>query len=247
MYAGLTLVIVIPAHNEETRLGQVLSGLPSFVDKAIVVDDGSEDLTADIAGSWPDPRVVLVRHEQNRGVGAAIATGYRVACDAGLDVAVVMAGDGQMDPQDLPTLLAPLVRNEADYVKGNRMMWPGVAKVMPPERLFGNLALSWMTRVTSGYGQIMDAQCGYTALRLSWVNRLPLHELVPRYGYPNDLLAMLHTEGARLAQVPVRPIYFSRTSGLSPLRCVLPLAGILFRSGTRRILRERCSSTRAKP
>lgn len=247
MYSGLSVCVVIPAHNEQQRLPQVLAGLPGLVDRAFVIDDGSTDLTADIAAGWADPRVVLVRHPRNRGVGASISTGYALALDQGLDVAVVMAGDGQMDPTDLPALLEPIARDTADYVKGNRFMWPGVAGVMPLERLLGNLALSWMTRATSGYSHIMDSQCGYTALRVALLALLPLHELVPRYGYPNDLLAMLHTVGARVAQVPVRPVYFSRTSGLNPLRVVLPLAGILARSGAKRLVRERLGTHPADP
>lgn len=245
MYSGLSVCVVIPAHNEQQRLPQVLAGLPEAVDRAIVIDDGSTDSTAHIAASWEDPRVILIEHSQNRGVGASISTGYGLAFQEGFDVAVVMAGDGQMDPADLPTLLEPIARQTADYVKGNRFMWPGVARVMPLERLLGNLALSWMTRASSGYGHIMDSQCGYTALRVALLAALPLHELVPRYGYPNDLLAMLHTARARVAQVPVRPVYFSRTSGLSPLRVALPLAGILARSAARRLVRERLGA-RAK-
>lgn len=239
MLSGHSVCVVVPAHNEALRIAEVLKGLPHYVDRAVVVDDASDDGTSQKAAAVGDPRVEVLRNERNCGVGAAIAAGYRWAWEQRLDIAVVMAGDGQMDPEDLPKLLAPVVSGKADYVKGNRFLWPGVTGMMPPERLLGNLALSIMTRATSGYPDIMDAQCGYTALRLSLLERVKLDELFPRYGYPNDLLALLHTAGAKVAQVAVRPLYFSRTSGLKPLRMVVPLAGILLRSGVRRVVRER--------
>jgi len=238
MYRHLKVCAVVPAHNEAVRIASVVASMPPLIDHIVVVDDCSGDETAQQALSAGDPRTTLLQHKTNSGVGAAIRTGYLWAAEQGMDVAVVMAGDGQMDPEDLPSLLEPIAMGKADYVKGNRLVWPGVAEVMPPERLLGNLGLSLLTRATSGYTFIMDSQCGYTALLLSVLPRLNIHEMVPRYGYPNDLLALLHTAGARVEQVPVRPIYFSRTSGLRPFGSILPISKILARSALRRLSRE---------
>src|SRR5262249_7842112 len=139
-----------------------------------------------------NPDIHVVRHATNRGVGRAIATGYREALVAGLDVAVVMGGDGQMDPRDLPALLNPIAEGIADYVKGNRFLHPDVWREMPPARIAGNLVLSAATRITSGYRHVFDSQCGYTAIHRDALAKLDLDVLWARYGYPNDLLSRLH-------------------------------------------------------
>src|SRR5579871_1167228 len=146
--------------------------MPAFVDWAIVVDDGSSDGTAEAAragdrrgqGGRGRARVDVIAHPQNRGVGAALATGYARALELGADAVAVMAGDGQMDPADLPRLLVPIVDGSADYAKGNRLAWPGGWRQMPPVRLLGTLALSWVTQLATGYRGILDSQCGYTAV-----------------------------------------------------------------------------------
>jgi hypothetical protein len=170
--------------------------VPGFVDHVIVVDDGSRDATAAIAqrasrraaGRGGRPIEVIV-HPENRGVGAAIATGYARALALGADVTAVMAGDGQMDPADLPGLLAPIVDGTADYAKGNRFAWPGGWRQMPPVRMAGNLVLSWLTRLASGYRQLTDSQCGYTVASRRALLAIGPARMFARYGYPNDLLA----------------------------------------------------------
>src|SRR5690606_33425907 len=124
----------------------------------------------------------ILSHHRNRGVGAAIISGYRRTLALGLDVAAVMAGDGQMDPADLAGLLDPIADGSCDYAKGNRFLHRDVWSVMPPTRLFGNIALSLVTRLTSGYRHIFDSQCGYTAIHRSALERLDLDAVFPRYG-----------------------------------------------------------------
>src|SRR5690349_17239896 len=130
MFRALRVAVVVPAYNEHANIADTVGGIPDWVDAIIVVDDASRDDTA--AAVPTAPRVTIVRHDENRGVGAAIMTGYRRALAAGADVAVVMAGDGQMDPRDLPELLAPIADGRADYVKGNRFLHPSVWREMPP-------------------------------------------------------------------------------------------------------------------
>ena len=179
----------------------------------------------------------MLRHQANRGVGAAILTGYERALALGADVAAVMAGDGQMDPADLPRLLDPIAAGRADYVKGNRFVDGTVWRVMPPARVVGNVVLSLITRVTSGYWHLFDSQCGYTAASRAALEAVELEDLFPRYGYPNDLLARLGAAGMRVVDVPVRPIYGpSWRSGISIATVVHPISLVLARSLARRLL-----------
>lgn len=177
-----------------------------------VVDDGSDDGTDLAILAVVDPRIELLRHTTNRGVGAAIVSGYLRALDRGSDVLVVMAGDDQMHPDDLPSLLGPLVSGGADYVKGNRFVHHDQGD-MPRARRIGGKFLSFATRCATGLG-VSDSQCGYTALRASAAHRLPLSRLWPRFGYPNDLLGMLAARGMLVTDVPVRPVYADERSGI---------------------------------
>jgi len=238
MYRDHTIGVVIPAFNEERFLPRTLETMPGLVDRVAVVDDGSRDATARRVRATGDGRVVLIRHDRNQGVGGAIMTGYRALLDEGLDVLVVMAGDGQMDPADLPGLLGPVVAGEADYAKGNRLYHPDTPRVMPGWRLAGNVVLSLLTRLTSGYPGVVDSQCGYTAVRSAVLARLDLTLVYPRYGFPNDLMAHLHSAGARVAHVEVRPIYEGQTTGIRPLSAVPVLSWVLARSWLQRIRRE---------
>lgn len=215
MLEGARVIVVVPARDEAPRIAAVVRGMPSFVDRVIVVDDASVDDTAEVALAAHDPRVVVERHPARRGVGAAIVTGYRAAlADPGSarDAIVVMAGDGQMDPADLPEVVGPIVRGDVDYVKGTRFSRAlSAARVMPWSRLVGGLAFSVMTSAVLGRW-IPDSQCGYTAMSRAACAALPLHTMWPRYGYPNDLLFMLARGGFRIGNVPVRAVYGPGTS-----------------------------------
>lgn len=204
--------------------------MPSpVVDLVIVVDDASTDATAEVARASGDKRVVLVRHSQNRGVGAAIATGYRVAYAQGADVVVVMAGDGQMDPADLECLLVPVVSGAADYAKGNRLDHPEVLRTMPLTRLLGNIVLSALTRLATGLWHVSDSQCGYTAVHRRVLSVLDPAAMWPRYGYPNHLLGALARNGFRVVDVVVRPVYAGERSGVRLRDALVTIPKILFR------------------
>jgi len=245
VFAQLRVAVVVPAFNERRAIVDTVATVPALVDRIVVVDDASTDDTAARArqagARRDDPRAVEVTtHATNRGVGAAIATGYRAAFGDGADVAVVMAGDGQMDPADLPALLAPIAAGTAGYVKGNRFLHPAIWSTMPPARIVGNALLSAATRLTSGYHHVFDSQCGYTALAKAAFAEIAVDELWSRYGYPNDLLSRLHVAGVRVADVRVRPIYGEHwRSGISIGTALHPIPWVLLRSWRARVAAER--------
>lgn len=225
MFEGARIAVVVPAYNEELLIGRVIETMPEFVDLIIVVDDKSRDRTAEIVEEYRQrlgERLVLLRHEVNRGVGAAIVSGYRLAQQRGMDVAAVMAGDAQMDPAELPAIVGPVARDEADYVKGNRLFTGEAWQMIPRYRYLGNAFLSLLTKIASGYWHVADSQTGYTAISRRALEVLPLEKLYPRYGYPNHLLVMLNIFNMRVRDVPVRPIYnIGEKSGIH-LRRVIP-------------------------
>jgi glycosyltransferase involved in cell wall biosynthesis len=239
MYRQLRIVAVIPAFNEEEAIGDAIASVPSFVDRIVVVDDASRDRTSERASASPREPVVI-RHAVNRGVGAAIVTGYRDALAKKDDVAIVMAGDGQMDPLDLPALLDPIAEGRADYCKGNRFAHRELLTQMPTMRVVGNTLLSVATKVTSGYLHVFDSQCGYTAITSEVLRSLDLDAVFPRYGYPNDMLAHLRGAEARVVDVPVRPIYGPNwKSGVRWHTAVYPVGFVLLRSWWRRVQSQR--------
>jgi glycosyltransferase involved in cell wall biosynthesis len=234
MFRQLRVSVVIPAFNEAGKIAATVASVPNLVDHVVVVDDASTDETSERVDT--DDRVELLRHGTNRGVGAAIATGYRRALEKDCDVAVVMAGDGQMDPDELPALLAPSATGDADYVKGNRFKHPDIWSAMPKSRIVGNVLLSAATRVTSGYSHVFDSQCGYTAIHRRALAAIDLDVLWSRYGYPNDLLSRLYVAGVRVVDVPVRPIYGDHwRSGINFGTALHPIPWVLLRSWGNRL------------
>jgi glycosyltransferase involved in cell wall biosynthesis len=237
MLDGARVAVIVPSYREARLLRRMLPKIPDFVDSVYVVDDASGDETPSVVRNASDPRFVCLTHAENRGVGAAIVSGYRAALGDGHDVLAVMAGDDQMHPDDL----APLVRAVlagADYAKGNRFVH-AEARRMPPLRRAGGEFFSLLTRLTTGL-RVSDSQCGYTALAARAAAVLPLGELFPRYGYPNDLLGMLAARRLRVVEVPVCPVYADESSGLRPWHA----ARIPFVIA-RRWWKERGSETRA--
>ena len=224
MLDGKRVAVVVPAYNEAALLSQTLAGIPDFVDRVIVVDDASTDDTADRAraAGAEESRVVLVAHEHNRGVGAAIVSGYRRAIDERIDIACVMAADNQMDPAELASIAEPVARGEVDYAKANRLFSGQAWELIPHSRYLGNAVLSLLTKIASGYWHVADSQAGYTAISLSTLEQLDLDRVYTRYGFPNDLLVHLNVWNARVRDVPSRPIYnVGEKSGIR-LRHVVP-------------------------
>jgi glycosyltransferase involved in cell wall biosynthesis len=239
-----SIAVVIPAHDEEKLIGETISGIPGFVDRIVVVDDRSSDGTAAVVEALGDPRVELIRHERNEGVGAAIVTGYKRARDEGIDVTAVMAGDNQMDPADLQTLVQPVARGEVDYAKANRLFTGQAWDLIPRTRYLGNAVLSLLTKVASGYWHVADSQTGYTAISLEYLQLLDLDRIYRGYGMPNDMLVHLNIWNARVRDFPSRPIYnVGERSGIR-LRKVVPriswllLKGFFFRMREKYVIRD---------
>jgi len=204
---GKRVAVVVPAHDEEQLIGTTLAGIPAFVDRIYVVDDGSTDATVERAQAGGDARVEIVAHDRNRGVGAAIVTGYKRALADGVDVVAVMAGDNQMDPADLEMLVVPVARGEVDYAKANRLFTGQAWELIPRTRYLGNAVLSLLTKIASGYWHVADSQSGYTALSRRLLGLLDLDRVYTNYGFPNDLLVHLNVWNARVRDVHSRPVY----------------------------------------
>jgi glycosyltransferase involved in cell wall biosynthesis len=228
---GKRVAVVVPAFEEEPLVADTIRGIPDFVDLIVVVDDHSRDATAARARETGDPRLEVIEHAENQGVGGAIATGYARCRELGIDVTCVMAGDNQMDPDELGALVGPVARGEVDYAKANRLVSGEAWRLIPRSRYLGNAILSLLTKIASGYWHVADSQAGYTALSLAALRRLDLARIYRRYGFPNDVLVHLNVQNARVRDVPSRPIYdVGERSGIR-LRSVVPrIAWLLFKA-----------------
>ncbi len=239
MLEGKTIAVVVPAFREEQLIGETLRGIPAFVDRVYVVDDASTDATVERAHASGDGRVEVLAHERNRGVGAAIVTGYERALDDAADVVCVMAADNQMDPADLETLVVPVAQGDVDYAKANRLFTGEAWRVIPRTRYIGNAILSLLTKIASGYWHVADSQSGYTAISRRMLAQLDLDRLYRGYGFPNDMLVHLNVWNARVRDFPSRPIYgVGERSGIK-IRRVVPRISWLLLKGFVWRLREK--------
>lgn len=223
MFENKSVGVVIPAYNEELLIGRTLSTMPAFVDKMIVINDCSKDRTRAIVEEMAakDPRIFLINHEPNQGLGQSLIDGYLKARELGLDITAVMAGDNQMSPADLPAVVAPIARGETEYVKGNRLLREEVYSRMPKHRFFGNAGLSFLTKFATGYWQVIDPQCGYTAIGKSALATIPIHRMIKGYGYNADILNMLNLSNFRVRDVEVEPVYGEEQSKIK-LKSYIP-------------------------
>ena len=230
MLEGKTIAVVVPAYDEGELIAATLQGIPGFVDRVFVVDDASTDATAEIARTAGDPRVDVISHDRNLGVGAAIVTGYKRALARRIDAVAVMAGDNQMDPDELEGLALPVVRGELDYAKANRLFTGSAWKLMPRSRYLGNAILSLLTKIASGYWHIADSQAGYTVVSRRMLALLDLDRIYTRYGFPNDMLVHLNVWNARVRDFPSRPIYgVGERSGIKIRRVVPRISWLLWK------------------
>ena len=237
MFKGHRISVVIPAFNEALLIESTLASVPKFVDSIWVIDDSSADATASLAEAWSsavDSRVQVIRHKKNRGVGAAIMTGYHHALTEQPYAIAVMAGDGQMSPDNLCALLDPLTHESADYTKGDRLSHPRVQALMPTWRRWGNTILSTLTTWTLGL-QVRDSQCGYTAITADAASTLLSLNIWPRYGYPNDILGWLNLYGLRVQEVLVKPVYGQEKSGIRFYHATIVIPWLLLRVVFRRL------------
>ena len=232
MYKGKRIGIVVPAYNEEKQIRKVIDTMPETADVMVIVDDCSRDRTSDVVRECiaREPRVQLIRHEVNQGVGGAIASGYKWCRDNGIDVAVVMAGDGQMEPRDFTTILDPVVDGQADYSKANRLFFEDSRKDIPKIRFIGNSVLSLLTKIASGYWHVSDSQTGYTAINRTALEVIDWDSMYKRYGQPNDLLVRLNVFNFRVKDVYIRPTYgVGEESKLKVRRAIFSLSWLLLK------------------
>lgn len=230
-YRGKSVAVVVPAFNEELLIGETLKSIPEYVDRIFVVDDASTDRTAEIALEFSrrDHRIKCISHAANKGVGAAIITGYKSALEEGIEIIAVMAGDNQMDPKYLPSLLDPIVDGRADYAKGNRLMSPEFRRGMSAWRSFGNIILTFLTKMASGYWQLMDPQNGYTAISRYALERINPDSIYPWYGYCNDMLVRLNVFGFRIVDVVMPARYGNERSKIRYGKYIVRVSWLLLR------------------
>lgn len=242
MYKNKKIAVVVPAYNEELLLEKTIDSVPNFVDKIVAIDDKSTDKTKQILQKQTNNsvnKIIAIFHDKNQGVGGAIASGYKWCRDNDIDISVVMAGDAQMDPDDMPSLLDPIIEENYDYTKGNRLFTGEAWKLIPKVRYFGNSVLSLMTKVASGYWHIADSQSGYTAINKRALKRIKWDYMYKRYGQPNDLLVRLNVENFRVKDVPIKPVYnVGEKSGIKIGRVVFTLSRLLFRKFIWRLLNK---------
>jgi glycosyltransferase involved in cell wall biosynthesis len=235
LYQGARIAAVVPAYREEKMIATVIETMPEFVDHIVIVDDCSPDDTSGAAERVGDPRVTLIRHEVNQGVGGAIITGHKAAIELGADVNVIMAGDAQMDPAYLPELLGKVADGGYGFAKANRFYAPESFHGMPKHRVFGNIVLSFMTKLASGYWHLFDPQNGYTAVRTEVLKRLPLDQVARRYSFENDLLIHLNIQQVSAVDVPVPAVYGDEVSSIKLSHVIPELLNMLLCGFWRRI------------
>jgi glycosyltransferase involved in cell wall biosynthesis len=232
------IAVVVPAHNEELLIGKTLSTMPSFVDTIVVVNDGSSDNTGSIIdqATQNDPRIFHLLNAQNIGLGKSIIEGYKKAYELKGDIIAVMAGDAQMDPDDLEKVVRPIIEEKALYVKGNRLLTPGVFQTMPKHRFFGNSILTFLTKFATGYFHLMDPQCGYTAIRSSALKYLNFDKPHVGYGYNAHILFQLNLHNVKVIDVEVKPVYGEAVSGIKLSRYIPSVSWLLIKLFLKRIL-----------
>jgi glycosyltransferase involved in cell wall biosynthesis len=233
--ASPVIAVVIPAFKVSRHIESVIRGIGKDVGHIIVVDDACPENSGKTAAAIKDPRITVLFHDENQGVGGATVTGYQKALELKADIIVKIDGDGQMDPQDIPRLVGPLLSNVADYAKGNRFSSVENLESMPLIRVLGNAGLSFMTKLSSGYWNVTDPTNGFTAIRRELLEELRLAKLHPRFFFESDMLFRLNLLGAAVADVPMKAIYGSEKSNLSVTKSLFQFPWLHFVNQMKRI------------
>jgi glycosyltransferase involved in cell wall biosynthesis len=233
MFKNKKISVVIPAYNEEEHISKVIETLPDFVDSVIIVNDASTDKTLQVLNNYNGifkKHLVIINRTVNQGVGAAIITGYKRAMEEGMDITAVMAGDAQMDPNELKMVISPIVEGKADYTKGNRLISRDAWKIIPKIRYFAGIFLSCLTKIVCGYWHVIDPQCGFTAISLEALNKIELDRIYKRYGFPNAILTELNIANLRVQNILITPIYhLDGKSGIKYEKIIFTLSFLLCR------------------
>lgn len=231
------IAVVIPCYRVAGQVLDVIERIGPEVGWIIAVDDACPQGSGDVIEQHcRDPRVTVLRHAENLGVGGAMITGYKASCALPADVVVKLDGDGQMDPALIPTLAEPVLRGRADYVKGNRFYRLSGVSGMPPVRLFGNAVLSFLTKLSSGYWQLFDPTNGFTAIHRLLLPEIDLDRVARRYFFESDLLHHLNQLRAMVVEMPMRSSYEGAPSSLRPMKVAWPFLRGNLRNTVRRIL-----------
>ena len=225
MVEGDSIAVVIPCFRIGRQILKVIDNIPQFVNEIFVVDDGCPLKTGEIViQENSDPRVKVIFHAGNKGIGAAMKTGYTAALASKHRIVVKMDGDGQMDPDKILQLTSPLIMNQADYSKGNRFSHPQDLREMPKVRLFGNLALSLFAKASTGYWHIFDPNNGFTAINDRALAKIELSRVSDGYFFESDMLFILGKEKARVIDVSIAAIYKDEVSNLSVSKSIVEFA-----------------------
>jgi dolichol-phosphate mannosyltransferase len=231
------IAVVLPCYRSKDHVLKVLARIGPEVFLIIAVDDACPVGTGDhIQNNCSDKRVVLIRHDTNLGVGGAVISGYKVALQRGADIVVKIDSDGQMDPSILLDIVHPIVERLADYTKGNRFFSIEDVRGMPAIRIFGNAALSFLTKLSSGYWTVFDPTNGYTAIHRSALEMLPIDKVDRRFFFESDMLFRLYTVGAVVIDVPIRAVYSNEESNLRITRVFAPFLWKNIRNFGKRVL-----------
>ena len=231
----MKIAVVIPAYKVKQFIKQLVLSLPPNIDRIIIVDDKCPESSGEEAERINDSRISVIKHERNMGVGGAVISGYKKAMEAGCDIVVKIDGDGQMDPKYIPALIAPLIKDDADFTKGNRFIDFKALKTMPKIRLFGNSILSFLLKIASGYWHIIDPTNGYTAIHRSVLEKLDLNKISQRYFFESDMLIHLNIINAVVRDVSIPAKYGSEISSLSISKIVFQFPPKLLKGFIKRI------------
>ncbi len=240
----MKVAVIIPCYRVVNEIDAVLAGIGPEVDAIYCVDDACPDRSgAHIEATSADERIKVLYHKVNGGVGSAVMTGYAAAAADDADIMVKVDGDGQMSPALIPRFIAPIAAGTADYTKGNRFFNPGTLGDMPKVRLFGNTAMSFFSKLSSGYWHLFDPANGYTAIHASVYRQLQADRIARRYFFESDMLFHLGGLRAVVQDVPMQAVYADETSSLKPAREALPfmarhLANLVRRIGLNYFVRD---------
>ena len=240
MLNNKSIGVVVPAYNEGKLISKVMETMPGFVDYMIIVNDGSRDETKSRVEEKAlcDSRIILLNHETNKGLGQTLIDGYLKSIDMNIDVVAVMAGDAQMDPDDLEDVVMPIVNGKADYVKGSRLLVSGVKEKMPKYRFVGNNILTLLTKFATGYWHVIDPQCGYTAISHEAISEIPINEMIKGYGYNAHILYMLNMSNFTVKDVKVKPVYGEEKSKIKLGKYIRRVSALLCRLFFGRIFKK---------
>lgn len=230
------VAVVIPCFRVKDHILEVIARIGPEVTQVFVVDDACPQGSGDfVLGHCQDPRVRVLKNPSNFGVGGAVMTGYAEALRHGADVVVKVDGDGQMDPALIARFVAPIIKGQADYTKGNRFYDLAQVDHMPAMRLVGNAMLSLVAKVSTGYWNLFDVTNGFTAIHAKVLRRLPMEKISKRYFFETDMLFRLNTVRAVVVDIPMDAKYGSETSNLRIHKVLLEFAGKHLRNFCKRI------------